>query len=67
MTLPAETIRLHMASAAYTQWRKETGQLPLWEQLSNAERAMWRRITRAADDARIAAEDEDEDEDEPPF
>lgn len=57
------SIRMLMGRAAYTQWQQETGQLPTWEQLSDAERALWQRIGRAADDARRMAENEAD----PPF
>lgn len=60
---PHASIRMQMGDAAYTQWRHETGQLPTWAQLTEAERAMWQRIARAANEARIAAEHEAD----PPF
>jgi hypothetical protein len=46
----AAALRDRLGKAAYTQWQRETGELPSWEQLSHAERVSWQMIGQAVMD-----------------
>jgi len=46
----AAALRDRLGKAAYTQWQRETGELPSWEQLSRAERVSWQMIGQAVMD-----------------
>jgi len=46
----AAQLRNRLGKAAYTQWQRETGELPSYEQLSPAERDSWQMIGHAVMD-----------------
>jgi len=43
----AAALRDRLGKAAYTQWQRETGELPSYAQLSDAERVSWQLIGQA--------------------
>jgi len=46
----AAALRDRLGKAAYTQWQRETGELPSWEQLNRGERVSWQTIGQAVMD-----------------
>jgi hypothetical protein len=53
----AAALRDRLGRAAYTQWQRETGQLPSWEQLSRAEHVSWQMIGQAVMDVIVTKDD----------